>query len=139
VSYSDEKLERIFDRTSGYCHICCGKLSYCNYNLRGRRGAWNVEHSKPKALGGTDHLNNLYAAHITCNEAKQISCTRRARAAYGRTRAPYSVTKRQRMRTDNAIRKGILTGALAGKVFGPVGLVVGAFVGAATGYDENPD
>lgn len=139
MRYSDEKLERIFDRTSGYCHICCRKLAYCNYGIRGARGAWNVEHSIPRALGGTDHLNNLYASHIECNELKQTDCTRWSRRAHGRTRAPYSVAKRKEKRTDNAIRNGIISGAAGGAVFGPAGAILGALLGAAVGYDENPD
>lgn len=139
MRYSDEKLERIFEKTSGYCHICCIKLSYCNYGIRGARGAWNVEHSIPKARGGTDHLNNLYAAHIECNEMKRTDCTRRSRAAHGRTRAPYSVAKREEQRTTNAIRKGIISGAAAGAVFGPAGVVLGGLIGAAAGFSENPD
>lgn len=139
VGYSDERLERIFDRTSGYCHLCSRKLVFCNYAIRGARGAWNVEHSIPRALGGTDHLNNLYPAHIDCNEMKGTNCTKRSRAAHGRTRAPYSVAKRIQKREDNALRKGIITGAAGGAMFGPPGVIIGAFIGAISGYDENPD
>ncbi|MGQ0543022.1 MAG: HNH endonuclease [Blastocatellia bacterium] len=139
MGYSDEKLERIFDRTSGYCHLCSRKLAFCNYAIRGARGAWNVEHSVPRALGGTDHLNNLYPAHIECNELKGINCTKRSRAAHGRTRAPYSATKRIQKRENNALRKGVLTGAAGGAMFGPSGAIIGAFIGAISGYNENPD
>jgi 5-methylcytosine-specific restriction endonuclease McrA len=139
VRYSDERLEQIFDKTSGYCHICCGKLAFCNYGIRGTRGAWNVEHSVPRALGGTDHLNNLYPAHIDCNERKRTDCTRRSRAVHGRNRAPYSIVKRKEKQVDNAIRKGIIGGATGGVVFGPAGFILGALLGAASGYVENPD
>ena len=139
MGFSEEKLERIFDKTSGYCHLCCCKLAFCNYGVRGARGAWHVEHSVPKARGGTNHVNNLYPAHIDCNESKGTDCTRRTRAIHGRTRAPYSVAKRKQKRTENAIGKAILAGAAGGAMFGPVGVVAGALLGAVSGYDENPD
>jgi len=139
MRYSDEKLELIFDRTSGNCHICCGKLAFCNYGIRGSRGAWNVEHSKPQALGGTDHLNNLFAAHIGCNEAKRIGTTRRARAANGRTRAPYSVSKRQQKRRENAVRGGIVAGMAGGAMLGAPGIILGGLLGVIDGFDQNPD
>ena len=31
---------------------------------------WNVDHSKPQALGGTDHLNNLQPMNSRANSAK---------------------------------------------------------------------
>ena len=70
---------------------------------------------------------------------KGTNCTKRSRAAHGRTRAPYSVAKRIQKREDNALRKGIITGAAGGAMFGPPGVIIGAFLGAISGYDENPD
>jgi hypothetical protein len=52
MAYTDERLNRIYDRTNGYCHICHKKLSFVNYAQYGWRGAWEVDHSKPKAKGG---------------------------------------------------------------------------------------
>lgn len=34
---------------------------------------WEIEHVKPRALGGTDHLDNLALAHRSCNRAKGIA------------------------------------------------------------------
>ena len=62
MPYSDERLSDIYDRTSGYCHICGKKLSFSNYCRPGCKGAWEVEHSKARVNGGCDSLNNLYAA-----------------------------------------------------------------------------
>lgn len=31
---------------------------------------WNVDHSKPQSLGGTDHLNNLQPMNSRANSAK---------------------------------------------------------------------
>lgn len=34
---------------------------------------WEVEHVKPRALGGSDELDNLALAHRSCNRAKGIA------------------------------------------------------------------
>ena len=67
-----ERLQSIFERTDGYCHICHRRLSLANYGKHNSKGAWHIEHSIPKAKGGTDHLNNLFAACIVCNLEKGI-------------------------------------------------------------------
>jgi HNH endonuclease len=138
MAYTDEKLNDIFDRTSGYCHICHKKLAFINYGLVGKRGAWEVEHSNPKAKGGTSRLNNLYPAHISCNRSKKASSTRSARLAHGKSRAPLASDKRKKVKRENAIVGGIL-GARIGWVFGPPGAFVGALIGAHLGHKQNPD
>lgn len=138
MAYSNERLENIFDRTSGYCHICGGRLSFCNYAVRGARVAWEVEHSRPRCEGGTERLNNLYAAHISCNRSKQAVCTRKARAQHGRTRAPLSVKRRSSVKSNNALSGGLL-GAVLGSAVGPWGMVIGATLGGTRGYHRNPD
>ena len=50
-------LNAIYDRTSGYCQICHRKVYFNNYGVLGARGAWEIEHSRPQALGGTHHGN----------------------------------------------------------------------------------
>src|SRR5438876_7488278 len=45
MSFSDETLSCIHDRTSGYCHLCWRKVCFRNYGIIGARGAWEVEHS----------------------------------------------------------------------------------------------
>ena len=76
MGFSVETRWRIYDRPSGYCHICGRKLSFQNYGIIDARGAWEVEHSIPWAFGGTDHLNNLYPACISCNRGKGTYSTR---------------------------------------------------------------
>jgi hypothetical protein len=55
-----ERLRKIFRKTDGFCHICHRKLNFANHGIGGTNGAWHVEHSKAKASGGSDHLNNLF-------------------------------------------------------------------------------
>ena len=73
TKFTDKKLNAIYDRSRGYCHICGKKLAFINYGNFGKRGAWEVDHSKPRVKGGTDHPNNLYPACISCNRSKGSS------------------------------------------------------------------
>jgi hypothetical protein len=68
--WDDETLNRVYDKTGGYCRFCGKKLAWCNHGVYGARAAWHVEHSIPLSRGGTDHLNNLFPACITCNQEK---------------------------------------------------------------------
>ena len=139
MAYSDERLEQIFDRTSGDCHICGRRLAFRNYAINGARGAWEVEHSKPMCEGGTDHLNNLYPVHISCNRSKQATCTRKARAKYGRTKAPLSSRRRVEAKSRNAAGGAFIGVTLGGLIGGPVGAAIGAAIGGKSGYDWNID
>ena len=132
MSFSDETLSRIYDRSGGYCHLCGCKVSFINYGIVGARGAWEVEHSIPWSLGGTDHLNNLYAACIPCNCAKGNGSTRTGRAWNGRSRAPLSRERKKAIRTNNRWGCG-LTGLLFGARFGPGGALVCGIIGAVIG------
>ncbi len=136
--YTNEQLTRIYNRTSGYCHICHKKLAFKNYSESGTRGAWEVDHSNPQVRRGTDRLNNLYPACIDCNRSKGARSTRTARIWYSKTRAPLSVGKRREVKTRNAILGG-LAGGLLGAVAGPWGAATGAALGARFGYKRNPD
>lgn len=137
MAYNDEELSRIYDRTTGYCHLCGRKMCFTNYGRVGARGAWEVEHSKPRAHGGTDHGNNLYGAHIVCNRQKSAVTTRTARSWHGRTRAPLSRDKRAEVKGWNTAG-GAAIGGLLGAVAGPVGLLLGALGGAAIGKSIKP-
>jgi len=48
----------------------CGNVIY--YHSYGKNSAmsWNIDHSKPKALEGTDHLNNLQPMQTSQNKSK---------------------------------------------------------------------
>ena len=85
-----DRLNRIFSRTGGQCHICRKQLCFGNYGAIGKRGAWEIEHSRPRSRGGTDHLNNLYAACISCNRSKGNGTTASARGGNGYRAAPLS-------------------------------------------------
>lgn len=133
MAYENETLEKVFGRTDGKCHLCHKKLSLRNYASSGARGAWEVEHSVPRAKGGTDHLNNLYAACIPCNRAKGIVTTRTARARNGVRCAPYSKNQRR-----EHTWVGAAIGSLAlGLLFPQLRLaawLIGAGMGAAIGH-----
>ncbi len=138
MRYSKEKLREIYDRTTGYCHICHKKLAFKNYGSLGTRGAWEVEHSKPRAKGGSNYLKNLYPACISCNRSKGKKSNQSVRAKHGIRRAPLSKERRKKAKRANAFSDG-LVGAGLGYIFGPVGALVVGIVGAKRGYDKNPD
>lgn len=139
MKLTKEQLDRIYARTSGRCHICHHQLARVNYGQTGKRGAWEVEHSVPRAKGGTDHMNNLYPAHVSCNRGKQTVTSRTARGWNGKKCAPLSVSKREAAKTENGVL-GAVCGGLAGLVVGgPVGAFVGATAGACLGSSQNPD
>jgi len=91
-----EKLDAIYKRTDGQCHICRKRLARKNYGKVGSRGAWEIEHSKPRSKGGTDHGNNLYAACISCNRSKGNSSNYTARSKNGYKAAPYSQVQKKK-------------------------------------------
>jgi hypothetical protein len=138
MSHSKQELRGIYDRTSGYCHICHKKLALKNYACFGERGAWEIEHSNPRINGGSNRLNNLYAACISCNRSKGANTTRAARMRHGKTRAPLCVEKRKTAKLVNALVCGG-GGAVLGSLLGPLGTLAGAVVGAREGYKKNPD
>lgn len=125
--YTEERRRSIFNRTHGNCHICHGRLAFSNYGAQNAIGtAWEVEHSVPKALGGTERLNNLYAAHVTCNRQKGTMPTRSMRAQYGVTRAPHSKAKKDQMRDENMLGAGGAGMVIGGLLGGPPGALIGA-------------
>lgn len=139
MRFTKEQLDQIYRKTSGYCHLCHTKLSRKNHGQAGERGAWHVEHSVPRAKGGTNHLNNLNPACISCNLDKGVQTTRAARGRNGKTRAPLSVEKRKQAKNENTLL-GVLGGGLAGlAVGGPIGAAIGAFAGGSLAGSQNPD
>ena len=138
ATYDKATLRRIYDRTAGESHICWKKLAFTNYGKHGERGAWEVEHSIPRAVGGTDHLNNLYAAHTSCNRSKKHSTNYVARSEHGKTRAPNSAKKRKNERKENTVIGAGLCGLVGAAVAGPPGAVLGGIIGAAWGKSTKP-
>lgn len=133
MAFDKQRQDDIYKRTDGYCHICRKKLARKNYGKPGTRSAWEVEHSNPKAKGGTDRLQNLYPACIPCNRSKQDSSTRSARQKNGFKSAPLPRKKK----THNALLGG-LGGALVGVRFDPVGALAGVAIGAFGGGKYEP-
>lgn len=136
--YDPELLERIWRRTDGRCHLCRKKLGFHNYAQPGKRGAWEREHSRPRAKGGSDHLNNLYPAHIACNRAKGTLTSRTVRRYYGHRHAPMSRERKQEAResrTAVAAGVGLFLGAALG---GPPIAFVFALVGGALASSSVP-
>ena len=70
MQWNDDTLNWVYDKTGGYCRYCEKKLSRTNYARPGERGAWEVEHSVPISLGGTNYFSNLWPAYIDCNRDK---------------------------------------------------------------------
>mgnify|MGYP000006502541 FL=1 len=76
--YSDERLDQIWDKggiirgknPDLYRQDKYGNTMYKpSYGKTSAMG-WNVDHSKPQALGGTDHLNNLQPMNSMVNSSK---------------------------------------------------------------------
>lgn len=79
ANFSKERLDQIWDKGSVirgknpdlYRKDKFGNEMYKpSYGLNSEKG-WNVDHSKPQALGGTDHLNNLQPMNSRANSAKR--------------------------------------------------------------------
>jgi len=54
MAFSNDDLNYIFDRTTGRCHICRDDLDFSAYGESPEFGGWEVDHSVPRAKGGTD-------------------------------------------------------------------------------------
>jgi hypothetical protein len=139
MRFTDEELTVIYDRTSGKCHVCRKKLAFTNYGIPGSRAAWHVDHSNPRARGGSGRLNNLYAACIGCNCSKGARSTKSVRSRLGHTRAPVSREKRTAAKELASLVGGGFGAYAGGKLFGPWGALVGGLGGAALGEKHDPD
>lgn len=137
--YEEKRLRIIFEKTRGRCHICWRPVAFSNYGVHSARGGWHVDHSIPLAEGGTDHLNNLYPAHTSCNCSKQASSSLTARQAYGRTRAPMSAAAIERERLGNGLAGAVSGGLLGARFGGPAGFWIGAIVGGIAAYAVDPE
>lgn len=124
----------VFERTNGRCHICRQALAWSNYGRVGRRGAWEVDHSTPRAKGGTDRLSNLLPACPSCNRSKQDGSTRSARRKNGLIRKPLSQKEAAAKRERNVLG-GAGVGVVALPFVGPVGVLGAMLLGAAIGAE----
>lgn len=135
MAYDATTLRTIYDSTGGDCHLCHRRVARVNYGRRGGRGAWEVDHSVPRAHGGTDRISNLKPAHIACNRSKQATATRAIRARHGKGRAPLSADARASKREKSGLAAGVLFGGI-GTLWGPVGVLIGGLVGLIVGSNE---
>ena len=110
---NEELIRAVLSRTDGKCHICHQSVGRRSYARMHSPLGWEFDHSVPRSRGGSDRLNNLYAAHIGCNRRKGANSTRRTRRGHGYTAAPLSTTRRQAYQT-NAIVIGAAGGGLLG-------------------------
>ena len=129
---SQDRLKEILDRADGHCHVCREDLIFENYGIRGADGTWEVDHSRARARGGTDHLNNLLPACPPCNQSKGTNSARSAREQRGFKRPPFSKVERQRNTWIGAIGGPVASGFLLGPI-GLGGIAVSAVIGAAVG------
>lgn len=138
--WTDEQLDRIFQRTRGRCHLCWKALTQTNYGRLKRRGAWEVDHSRPRARGGTDHRNNLFAACISCNRSKRHGANATIRSRYGRTRAPMSPTEYEAAKRGAAASWSIasIVAACALGMTGGGAVLVATLVGLLV-YGDDPE
>lgn len=137
--FDQGKLDAIFGRTDGQCHICRRKLSRKNYGNVGSRGAWEVEHSKPRSKGGTDHRNNLYAACVSCNRSKGNSSTYTARAKNGFRTAPYSRVQKSQNAWFGAGTGVGLAWLLSPPQIKIPAMIIGAAIGGLVGERSEPE
>lgn len=137
--FSDEELNRIYDRTNGKCHLCHRRLAFRNYGACSKLGAWHVEHSRPLARGGTNQWHNLYCACVACNLQKGTLSTRTARAWAGTSRAPLSRQQHARAKEKAALVGGVLGAGVGAALGGRHGAFFGAVLGALIGHSKDPD
>ena len=138
MKFDERRKDAIFARTNGQCHICRKQLVRIYYAKFGSVGSWEIEHSNAKANGGTDRLNNLYPACISCNRSKGSKSSRSVRQSHGFKSAPYSSSKKN----ENTLWWGV-AGAIAGRALlvqlGPIGIVLGGAFGMIAGASLEPD
>jgi 5-methylcytosine-specific restriction endonuclease McrA len=125
----------VFDATAGRCHLCKNPLALKHYGAKhfGKPTAWELDHQRPRAKGGSDHGNNLRAACISCNRSRQTKSAARVREQNGFAKPPVSADKR----SDNMFIAGVVgaVGAAAfGATLGPA-LLVGSMLAAIAGED----
>lgn len=78
MSYDKERLDQIWEKgkpirgkdSNLYRQDKFGNTMFKYSYGKESQMAWEVDHSKPKSLGGTDHLNNLQPMNPTANRKK---------------------------------------------------------------------
>ncbi len=70
LSFSDDDLNGIYDKTGRYCYYRGKKIDWSNYGHPGEKGSWEVDHKVPISRGGSDSFANLVPACPDCNRTK---------------------------------------------------------------------
>lgn len=136
--YTAIELTDAFGRTGGRCHLCRLDLVLEMYGRYGD-GSWEIDHSVPRAKGGTHRASNLLPACVSCNRSKGDRPTRAVRAEFGNPKKPLSFDEQRNIRTRNALGTaagGFLTGAA---VAGVPGAIFGGLAGALFGSAIDPE
>ena len=76
--FTQDRLEQVWDKGQTirgkdpnlYRQDKLGNIMYWHSYGKTSEMGWNVDHSKPQAKGGTDHLNNLQPRNSRANFAK---------------------------------------------------------------------
>jgi 5-methylcytosine-specific restriction endonuclease McrA len=139
MKWTPEDLDVIFEKTDGKCHVCHKPMTRRNYGQPGTRNAWEVDHSRPRAKGGSDHISNLYAAHIVCNRSKGTESSRSARAKHGFARAPLSADAKVKKKSENALKAGAFGAVVGAALAGPAGAAAMGALAAVLGHGADPD
>ena len=113
MNVTSELTRTILARTGGDCHICHDGVGPRSYGRTDSPLGWEIDHSVPRAKGGIDRRNNLYAAHIRCNRSKGVKSSRSARGQHGYTSAPLSMRRRKELHMQHQLIAGAV-GELAG-------------------------
>lgn len=71
LSYPDEIVNQVYDKTNGYCEYCGKKIHFQNYGIPDATGSWEIDHLIPVSRGGSDGIQNLFPACTFCNRSKQ--------------------------------------------------------------------
>ncbi len=80
--YSEDELNRVFDKTDGSCYYCDKQLVFSNYGQQGQRGSWEVDHVVPLSAGGADDKRHRVPACFSCNRLKGAMSARQFRRTY---------------------------------------------------------
>ena len=137
MKYTNEDLEVLFDKTDGRCHCCHKKLCFPNYGRPGTRGAWEMDHSRARKLGGSNHFNNLFPACIRCNRTKSTKSSRTMRAQVGKRMAPMSAKRERDARRGRALSAGGAGGIVGLALGGPAGALFVGILGGLAGYNSD--
>lgn len=139
MSYTEEDKQRVYERTDGRCHLCWDPIDRDKYgDLDDPRG-WEFDHSKPANKGGSDHPNNIYPAHQSCNRSKGSRSSRSYRREEGYSGPPLSKERKEKKNTEQQLG-GALIGAGAGAAIGgPPGAALGGFIGLIAGDAKDPE